>query len=416
VGTTRNFFSYTITKSEQTLNPTGGAVITSLAGVTWDVHYLDAAGAASSATVYDARSSENNSFSGGTTDYNGVISFWAEPGEYKISISDSQSRIGAQDIYWSSVSGQEGGIPGTKISTDNKLDSNQIAADAIKTVEIEDQAVTSAKIQNGTIVNADVNASAAISYSKLNLGTSIVNADISPSASISYSKLNLAGSIATADFVASGVTTNQLGASAVTTAKIADGSITTAKFAAAPSGVSTTNINDSAVTAAKIANENWTSWASPTFAAGTVGGTAPTLGNSTIVGRYQRISNTVHAKFKLTVGSSFNEGNTGTYVMTLPIAGNSGSVTAGEIVGRWYYKVSSSSDIYTGYCSLTPTGNFCNFIVDGIDVGSNWYSNGGYIGKTLGHVSGSAPTWNTAFPEWATGDILSASLTYEIYS
>lgn len=41
----------------------------------------------------------------------------------------------------------------------------------------------------GSIVNADVSASAAIAYSKLNLGTSIVNADISASAAIVDTKL-----------------------------------------------------------------------------------------------------------------------------------------------------------------------------------------------------------------------------------
>lgn len=52
---------------------------------------------------------------------------------------------------------------------------------------------------SGSIVNADINASAAIAYSKLNLATSIVNADISNSAAIAYSKLNLATSIVNAD-------------------------------------------------------------------------------------------------------------------------------------------------------------------------------------------------------------------------
>ena len=41
----------------------------------------------------------------------------------------------------------------------------------------------------GTLVNANINASAAIAYSKLNLATSIVNADVSGSAAIAYSKL-----------------------------------------------------------------------------------------------------------------------------------------------------------------------------------------------------------------------------------
>lgn len=51
----------------------------------------------------------------------------------------------------------------------------------------------------GSIVNADVNAAAAISYSKLNLSASIVNADVSASAAIAYSKLALASSIVNAD-------------------------------------------------------------------------------------------------------------------------------------------------------------------------------------------------------------------------
>lgn len=50
-------------------------------------------------------------------------------------------------------------------------------------------------IQSGVIVNADVNASAAIAYSKLNLVGQIVNNDIGSSASIAYSKLALANSV-----------------------------------------------------------------------------------------------------------------------------------------------------------------------------------------------------------------------------
>lgn len=56
---------------------------------------------------------------------------------------------------------------------------------------------------SGSIVNADVNASAAIAYSKLNLSGSIVNADVNASAAIAYSKLNLSGSIVNADINAS---------------------------------------------------------------------------------------------------------------------------------------------------------------------------------------------------------------------
>lgn len=63
--------------------------------------------------------------------------------------------------------------------------------------------VTSTMIADGTIVNNDINASAAIAYSKLSLTGSIVNADIGASAAIAYSKLSLTGSIVNADISAS---------------------------------------------------------------------------------------------------------------------------------------------------------------------------------------------------------------------
>jgi hypothetical protein len=62
-------------------------------------------------------------------------------------------------------------------------------------------AVTSAKILDDTIVNADINSAAAIAYSKLNLATSIVNADVSTSAAIALSKLATTGTVTATTFV-----------------------------------------------------------------------------------------------------------------------------------------------------------------------------------------------------------------------
>jgi hypothetical protein len=55
--------------------------------------------------------------------------------------------------------------------------------------------VGSTEINDGAIVNDDINAAAAIAYSKLNLTNEIVNADIDDAAAIAYSKLNLADSV-----------------------------------------------------------------------------------------------------------------------------------------------------------------------------------------------------------------------------
>lgn len=53
----------------------------------------------------------------------------------------------------------------------------------------------------GALVNADVNAAAAIAYSKLALALSIVNGDIAAAAEIAYSKLKLAASVKGTDLV-----------------------------------------------------------------------------------------------------------------------------------------------------------------------------------------------------------------------
>jgi hypothetical protein len=77
--------------------------------------------------------------------------------------------------------------------------------------------VTSTMIANDTIVNADINSSAAIAYSKLNLSNSILNNDIGSSAGIAYSKLNLSGSISNSDISSSAaIAVNKLASSGIT--------------------------------------------------------------------------------------------------------------------------------------------------------------------------------------------------------
>jgi len=68
---------------------------------------------------------------------------------------------------------------------------------------IPSNSVTSSSIVNDTIVNADINSSAAIAYSKLSLSNTIVNADINTSAAIAYSKLNLSNTLVNADISSS---------------------------------------------------------------------------------------------------------------------------------------------------------------------------------------------------------------------
>ena len=77
---------------------------------------------------------------------------------------------------------------------------------------------------DGTIVNADINASAAIDYTKLDLSASILstdildgeilNADVNASAAIAYSKLNLASAITSADITDGAIVNADINASA----------------------------------------------------------------------------------------------------------------------------------------------------------------------------------------------------------
>jgi len=103
--------------------------------------------------------------------------------------------------------------------------------------------ITSAMILDGTIVNADINASAGIDKTKISgtaitaadTGTvtstmisdgTIVNADINASAAIAYSKLNLSNSIVDGDITAGAVTATKLANTAVTAGTYSTASIT----------------------------------------------------------------------------------------------------------------------------------------------------------------------------------------------
>lgn len=133
-------------------------------------------------------------------------------------------------------------------------------------------------------------------------------------------------------------------------------------------------------------------------------GTAPSLGNGTIAGKYKQIGKLVHVKFLLTAGSTTTFG-TGTYLFTLPVT----SVAL------------SSANIYTGN---TPIG-----VGAATDTGNNNYpcvvlpySTTQFSIATIATITGSNPvfmefgsrglTVTTPFG-WNTGDLATASFTYE---
>lgn len=72
---------------------------------------------------------------------------------------------------------------------DGAITEAKLAAGSVTSSKIGSGAVGASNIASGAITNTQVSASAAIAYSKLNLGTSIVNADVSASAAIVDTKL-----------------------------------------------------------------------------------------------------------------------------------------------------------------------------------------------------------------------------------
>ncbi|WP_374506669.1 beta strand repeat-containing protein, partial [Flavobacterium sp.] len=144
---------------------------------------------------------------------------------------------------------------------------------------VADGSITSAKITDGTIVNADVAANAAIAYSKLNLSNSILTIDIVNDA------------VETAKIKDANITEAKLAADAVTSAKIKDGEIVNADISASAAIVDTKlatiatsgKVSNSATTAtdANTASAIVSRDANGDFAAGTI--TADLDGNASTV-------------------------------------------------------------------------------------------------------------------------------------
>jgi hypothetical protein len=87
---------------------------------------------------------------------------------------------------------------------DGAITEAKLAANSVTSSKIGAGAVGASNIASGSITNTQISASAAIAYSKLNLGTSIVNADIGASAAITDTKL---ATIATSGKVSNSATT-----------------------------------------------------------------------------------------------------------------------------------------------------------------------------------------------------------------
>ena len=176
---------------------------------------------------------------------------------------------------------------------------------------------------SSSIVNADVSGSAAIAYSKLNLATSIVNADISGSAAIAYSKLNLSLSIVNADISTSAaIALSKLATQAANTvvANVTGG-------AAAPTAVSL--LSTATASAAMIRDANANVYANSfienfTTTATAAGTTTLTVASSPILNFTGTTTQTVvmPVTSTLTTGHRFFITNRSTGVVTVNSSGS----------------------------------------------------------------------------------------------
>lgn len=125
----------------------------------------------------------------------------------------------------------------------------------------------------------------------------------------------------------------------------------------------------------------------------TASGTAPAIGNSTVVARYLQIGKFVHAWGSITFGNTATFG-TGNYTFALPVAPSaslglqttlgSGDIfdTSATFKASPMWELSSGSNVWMIYPAAWPSG-------------------------TSSAVSATTP-WT-----WAVGDIISWNLTYE---
>jgi len=85
------------------------------------------------------------------------------------------------------------------VATATSINGTTIPTSATLVKTSDTGTVTSTMILDGTIVNADINTSAQIAYSKTNLTNSIVNADINASAAIDWTKLGISSTVSSTE-------------------------------------------------------------------------------------------------------------------------------------------------------------------------------------------------------------------------
>jgi len=157
----------------------------------------------------------------------------------------------------------DGTILNADINTSAAIDKTKISGTAVTVADTG--TVTSTMIADGTIVNADINTSAQIAYSKTNLTNSIVNADVNASAAIDWTKLGISSTVSSTeigyvDGVTSAIQTQldsklATATAATTYAPLASPALTgTPTAPTATAGTSTTQVATTAFVGTAVSN------------------------------------------------------------------------------------------------------------------------------------------------------------------
>lgn len=135
----RSQFSYTAVAADVANTVGIGAPIKALENVEYNVYKVDSSGNRITSlgqrpSTYASRTSATDLGYSGTTDADGVISFWLDPGEYEIEIEDTNTpaRISARTITWSSLAATDGSISGDYVSNDAQLDLPTLGDDILR--------------------------------------------------------------------------------------------------------------------------------------------------------------------------------------------------------------------------------------------------------------------------------------------
>lgn len=293
-----------------------------------------------------------------------------------------------------------------------------------------------------SIVNADIATAAAIAYSKLALTGTIVNADIATGAAIAYSKLALTGTIVNAD-IATGaaIAFNKL--AALTSANILVGNGSNVATAVGVTGdVSLSNAGVTAVVTVGGATAAAVATAAAAVAAATAANTASTLVLRDSSGNFAAGQISAETSLRLKDSSTHYAtlkaaASTTSYSLTLPpavatfnsavlVSDTSGNITyanipvgsAGDIAEQSFTaadNVASPANV-TGFAfanatvrsfealvSIVRNTTFANYSLRGIQKGSAWEMSQDFTGDVTGLTFSITTAGQVQYTSNATG-------------